>query len=446
MRHNGNRIVSQKATVRRVIPVLLAAVLIAAGGSACSRQYRVSCAVLSEGVVVEEASAREGTLSQVAHNVEDGRQYQEGRRCLVVSGQVRNTTTATLDVYLWVDGYDVDGDRVASTLSTGAQDGYLHVDVPPGSARDFEIAVSWSGQARNLKLSASTDADAAPAGCTTDEVLTIPILPEPGATLVEGLVLEETSARAGVLEHSGFDVPTGSAPMKGDWCLLVSGRVRNTTTETLDVDLWVDGYDSAGEQVASTLAYGTQEGFVHFDIPAGSNQSFEIVVGWTNDIRSLRVFAERNDISLPPPTAPPSASPTGPFSVSPPIGSYLTSGSKGTPSELLLLSVQVAEVPSEKQYYCHGNDGVIRPGDPVLVVTGTLQNRHRTYPHVYMHADGYNAAGEQVAWTLEGAGLPGQAQCYIAPGQAGEFTLHLNPAADLATICIYAGVSPIVPP
>ncbi len=86
------------------------------------------------------------------------------------------------------------------------------------------------------------------------------------------------------------------------------------------------------------------------------------------------------------------------------------------------------------------------PGDPVPVVTGSPQNRHRAYPHIYMHADGYNAAGEQVAWTLEGAGLPGQAQTYVEPGQVGEFTMHLNLADGVETIRIFAGVSPIVPP
>jgi hypothetical protein len=128
------------------------------------------------------------------------------------------------------------------------------------------------------------------------------------------------------------------------------------------------------------------------------------------------------------------------------VGAYVPTNSEGATSELLLLAVQVEETPSNREYHCHETDETIHPGDPVLVVTGTLQNRHRTYPHIYMHADGYNAAGEQVAWTLEGAGLPGQVQCCIEPGQTGEFTMHLNPAADLATICIYAGVSPIVPP
>jgi hypothetical protein len=438
--------VSQKATIGRVTAVLLAAVLIAAGGPACSQQYRVSCAVLSEGVVVERASAREGTLSQVAHDVEDGGQYREGWQCLLVSGRVRNTTTATLDVYLWVDGYDADGDRVASTLSTGTQKGYLHVDVPPESARDFEIAVSWSGQTRNLKLSASSDDGFAPAGYMKDQVLSLPIVPEPGATLVEGVVLEDASTRVGILEKGGFDVPTGRHLAKGDWCLLVSGRIRNTTAETLDVDVWIDGYDSEGERVASTVASDTREGFAQFDVAAGSSLNFEIAVSWSNEVRSLRIFADVGDSLMPLPAVPPSASPSGPISVSPPVGAYLPSGSKGEPSELLLLAVQVEEAPSSEEHYLHETGVTIQPGDTVLVVTGTLQNRHRAYPHVYMHADGYNAVGEQVAWTLEGAGLPGQAQTYIEPGQVGEFTMHLNAAEDVATIRIFAGVSPIIPP
>ncbi len=86
------------------------------------------------------------------------------------------------------------------------------------------------------------------------------------------------------------------------------------------------------------------------------------------------------------------------------------------------------------------------PGDPVPVVTGSPQNRHRAYPHVYVHADGYNASGEQVAWTLDSAGLPGQAQLYVEPGQVGEFALHLNLADNIESVRIFASTHPTVPP
>ena len=63
-----------------------------------------------------------------------------------------------------------------------------------------------------------------------------------------------------------------------------------------------------------------------------------------------------------------------------------------------------------------------------------------------MSAEGYDAAGEQVAWTVDAAHLVGVIGLHLENGETGQFTLHLNRADNVRSIRIFAGTSPITPP
>ena len=403
---------------------------------------------LMEGVVLEEAWVHESHLDEVAFEVQDGTRHSKGRQCLVVSGHIRNITAETLDFFIWADGYSARGERVSSTMVSESQPGYVHLTIPGETSEEFEIALSLPNRLAVLKFSASGDDAAVPCTYAEGEVLDVAIETESGTFLAEGIRLEEVSARAGVLREQAYVPRTWDYRSQGDWCVLVSGRICNTSSTMRDVDLWVDGFNSKVGQVASTLATDGQEGFLHLDIAGETSRDFEISISWSDEIDTLRVAADIDDRMIPsPPAVPPSRIPDW-LTVFPAVGEYLTTGSNGEPSELLLLTVEVEPVgsPEEYRYDIRDEERTIQPGEPVLVARGTIQNRHRAYSEIGMSARGYDAAGEQVCWTLDAAYIPGAIGLEIAPGAIGEFVLHLNPADNLKTIHIFGSTFPIPPP
>ena len=128
-------------------PVLTLLVLLVAWTSGCSSENGLIVepapgTVLADGIVLERVSTREGDLEQVAFSPQTGQRYAEDRRCLIVSGHLRNTTDKLQDVDMWVDGYNSEGELVTSTLASEAQEGYLHLDLPGETRQDFESSAS----------------------------------------------------------------------------------------------------------------------------------------------------------------------------------------------------------------------------------------------------------------------------------------------------------------
>jgi hypothetical protein len=377
--------------------------------------------------------------------VQTGHRYREGRRYLLVSGQLRNTTSETRDVDLWVNGYyDRTGERVASPLATDTQQGYRHLTIPGDTNLEFEMELNWSSRLSCLRVQVAGEDTPVPPFYAEGQVLDFLIEPEPGTFLAEGIVLEESSARLGTLDVPSYNVQNRDHCSEGDWCVLVSGRIRNTTCKTRDVDIWVDGYDLEGERVASTLASETQEGYLHLDMAGEADASFEISVSWSDEIHRMEIAADIDDRKIPsPPVSPSSSMPAG-LTVEPSAGGYLPDG-RDEPSDLLLLTVEAEQIESPEEYwYMTPEDRHVVPqGDPIVVVRGAIQNRHRAYRELTMNAYGFDAAGEQVSWTLDSGHLPGCIDLRIEPGQVGEFTLHMNRADGLKSIHIHGGAYPI---
>ena len=400
--------------------------------------------MLPEDIVLEQASAQEGDLVEESFSPRTGRRYSEGRRCLLITGQLRNTSTEARDIDMWVDGYSAKGERVASTLISETQPGHLHLAVPAGAGREFEVYLEWPSQLSSLQFTTAREGVAVPPSYAEGQMLDIAIKPTPKAFIAEGIRLNQASASVGVLDNWAHNVQTRKSSSRGDWYVLVSGQMHNTTSTTRDVDMWVDGYNAEGELVASTLASETQEGYLHLDLPGETSQDFELSVSWSDEIRSLEFTADIDDRMIPAaPMSPSSSLPAG-LTVIPSPGEYLTTGPDGELSELLLLTIEVEQIESPRRYWSHRDDSyTVEQGEPILVISGLIQNRHRTYSEISMNARGYDADGEQVSFTLDSAHLPGCIGLGIPPGEVGEFTLHMNPADNLASIHIFGGMSPI---
>jgi hypothetical protein len=62
--------------------------------------------------------------------------------------------------------------------------------------------------------------------------------------------------------------------------------------------------------------------------------------------------------------------------------------------------------------------------DQVFIIRGALKNTFAKDWHVLFGAVGLNGAGEEVSWTLDRAGILGQAEVFIPANEKREFILH----------------------
>jgi hypothetical protein len=132
--------------------------------------------------------------------------------------------------------------------------------------------------------------------------------------------------------------------------------------------------------------------------------------------------------------------------VSPSLGSYLTN-SENTSSEVILKDVQVCKGMSNKQYLNPWYpEEKVNAGEPILVVCGTIQNKHRQNTYITLDAKGYDAKGQQVSWTLDAAHIPGQIALQLETEEKGQFILHLNIDKNIKSIRIFANNYDELPP
>ena len=142
----------------------------------------------------------------------------------------------------------------------------------------------------------------------------------------------------------------------------------------------------------------------------------------------------------------PDSTPGLKIKVEPPPGSYL-SNSRDDLSGVILKDVQIKTDTCDKKYFSLWSlPHTVKIGDPCLVVSGHIQNRREENSEIAMYAEGYNEAGEQVAWTLDTAHIAGQIGLHLEYEETGEFTLHLNLSENVRTIQIYANNYSVTPP
>jgi hypothetical protein len=126
------------------------------------------------------------------------------------------------------------------------------------------------------------------------------------------------------------------------------------------------------------------------------------------------------------------------IAVVPGPGSVLPN-SNGELSKILLESVKIEEIVFDKQYDQIIPNHTIKPGDPMLSLTLTIQNTHPEYKIVGISAVGYDSSGVQVAITLDDI-LHGMAWTQLEYQETGEVTLHLNFSKNIKSIKIFGNV------
>ncbi len=133
-------------------------------------------------------------------------------------------------------------------------------------------------------------------------------------------------------------------------------------------------------------------------------------------------------------------------SISPSLGVYLPNKQEVS-SEALLKSIQIDEGISEEEYFSPGYpSGTVHVGEPIIIVKGTIQNKHKENTWIHMWAEGYNEMGVQVSWTLDYAALAGFILTNLETDETGEFVIHLNYSTDIRSIHIYGNNYSVHPP
>ena len=134
------------------------------------------------------------------------------------------------------------------------------------------------------------------------------------------------------------------------------------------------------------------------------------------------------------------------ITVIPSPGSYL-SNSQNISSGVSLKGIQVNKGVSDKQYVSiRYPTHTVNVGESILVISGTIQNKHEENDEIDMWAEGYDETGKEVAWTLDAAHLPGHIGLHLENDETGQFTLHLNMADNIKSIRLFANNYPITPP
>lgn len=134
--------------------------------------------------------------------------------------------------------------------------------------------------------------------------------------------------------------------------------------------------------------------------------------------------------------------------LTPLLGSYLMN-SQNESSQVLLQTVKI-----EKSVIGQPNVSSwpmtvtvnAKPGDPILIISGSVLNNHPSNKEITMYAEGYNTAGKKVALTLDEGSVSGIIGFHLETGESGTFTLHLNYSADIKSIHIFANNYDQVPP
>ncbi|MDD5703421.1 MAG: hypothetical protein PHU23_15410 [Dehalococcoidales bacterium] len=109
-------------------------------------------------------------------------------------------------------------------------------------------------------------------------------------------------------------------------------------------------------------------------------------------------------------------------------------------SGVLLKDIQIFQGTSDEYYMSPVSPSVlVYPNDPILVITGIIQNIDNKNTYINLNALGYNEAGETVAWTFyKYNSIYGKNQFILESGETCEISLHLNFPENIKSIIISA--------
>lgn len=119
-------------------------------------------------------------------------------------------------------------------------------------------------------------------------------------------------------------------------------------------------------------------------------------------------------------------------------GNYFPNAQDGQ-STVVLMNISVEMGVCDKDYTPWRDPPVqYKQGDPCIIITGEVLNTDKENTDIVIWADGLDAEGDKVSWTLDAYHLIGRTGLRLEYGEIGQFTLHLNPDVNLCTIKLYS--------
>ena len=118
---------------------------------------------IAGGIVLENASVREGVMQSRGYNGWAKVGLNVGDPCLVVTGAFSNTAHQPLQVTFSAKGYDKDGNEVAWTMDSGPLSGILAFIIPAESWRNFTLHLNTSPQISRITIKVTSYTNLTPA-------------------------------------------------------------------------------------------------------------------------------------------------------------------------------------------------------------------------------------------------------------------------------------------
>ena len=105
--------------------------------------------------------------------------------------------------------------------------------------------------------------------------------------------------------------------------------------------------------------------------------------------------------------------------------------------KIVIDDVTIAAGTLDRDYFTPAA-GQHTAGEPCFLVSVSIHNGYNEDCWVTFHADGFNAAGDQVSFTLDTGPLAGAWQVYLASDSSAEYTLHLSWADNVTRLTIFS--------
>jgi hypothetical protein len=112
-----------------------------------------------------------------------------------------------------------------------------------------------------------------------------------GDELAEGIILEQAAVAFDILSRSGEVVHRFELYNAGDLCLVIKGKMRNTSEKDLLVNFFAVGYDEDGNEVSWTLDVepGPISGIANIDVPSQSVVDFTLHLSWAENVKVIKI-------------------------------------------------------------------------------------------------------------------------------------------------------------
>lgn len=224
------------------------------------------------------------------------------------------------------------------------------------------------------------------------------------------IVIDNVTVASGTLDRDYF-TPAAGQHIAGEPCFLIGGNIKNGYNEDCRVAYHIEGFDASDNRISSTLETGPLPGWGQVYLAAYSSMPFTLHLNWADNVTHFLISSQRTTRLVPSP------SPTNiSITVKPTVSD--------NESKIVIYDVTVVPATLDREYI--GRENIFEPGDPCWLVTAHIRNDYDVKYYVAYHAEGFDASGNEVSYTLDAGPIYGWEQTFIYGRSFENITLHLS--------------------